>query len=58
MKLVGVKQGGKEIAVNVQQIEWIEPAADDAARIHFASGAHILVDEIMADVSEKLNRQS
>ena len=58
MKLVGVKQDGKQIAINVEQIEWIEEAAEQAARIHFASGADIVVDETMADVSEKLNRQS
>jgi|KBSMisStaDraftv2_1062788.scaffolds.fasta_scaffold3442143_1 DNA-binding LytR/AlgR family response regulator len=57
MKLVGVKQDGKQIAVNVEQIEWIQ-AAEHGARIHFASGADIVVDEAMADVSEKLNRQS
>ena len=57
MKLVGVKQDGKQIAVNVEQIEWIQ-AAEHGACIHFASGADIVVDEAMADVSEKLNRQS
>jgi uncharacterized protein YlzI (FlbEa/FlbD family) len=55
MKLVAVKQGGKMIAVNIQQIEWMETFTPEACRIHFASGSHILVDEGLEKVTNRLN---
>lgn len=55
MRFGAIKKGGKLIVVNIDLVEWIEPLAEDSARIHFASGKELVVDESAVDTIKKFS---